>query len=288
MDARPGLDEPVFDRVERTGDADLEPRLLLDLADGGLLATLAGVGRSLGKCPGPAVSLAAATADDQPGLARLVSNDDPAGGGGGRGSQAGHGADAAPGRRTAAGTPGAGPLHGHLRTRPAAAVALRDGRVDRPPAGPQTGEGRDLGAVQHRRPDARRCERAGRAQAQPSLADTCRGADESGRRAGRVLGRDAVIHGRLWYRFRPGLQGRSEQFAHLLRRLRCQRATGFRQIDLPTRRGDVEIEDPGRVGASVARWASSVPTSPRVIGPVSAARIPRALALPSVPSMSGP
>ena len=82
-----------------------EPGLLLDLADGRLLAALAGVGRSLGERPGPPVALPPAAADDEPRLAQFISNDDPAGGGGGRGSQAGHGADAAPGRRTAPGRP---------------------------------------------------------------------------------------------------------------------------------------------------------------------------------------
>ena len=45
---------------------------------------------------------------------------------------------------------------------------------------------------------------------------------------------------------------------------------------------------PGAWARRVARWASSVPRSPRVIGPVSAARIPSARALPRVCSMSGP
>ncbi len=37
--ASPRLDEPVLDRVERPGDPDLEPGLLGDLAEGGLLAS---------------------------------------------------------------------------------------------------------------------------------------------------------------------------------------------------------------------------------------------------------
>ena len=66
---------------------------------------LARVGRALGERPGPAVALPTAAAHDEPWLARLVADDDPAGGGGGRGPQARHGADAAPGRRTAPGRP---------------------------------------------------------------------------------------------------------------------------------------------------------------------------------------
>ena len=47
VDARPRLDEEVLDRVERPGDADLEPGLLGDLAEGGLLGRLA----ALRACP---------------------------------------------------------------------------------------------------------------------------------------------------------------------------------------------------------------------------------------------
>ena len=101
----PDWTNAVLDRVERAGDPDLQPGLLLDLAEGRLLAALAGVGRALGQRPGPPVALAPAAPDDEPRLARLVANDDPAGGGGGRGPQAGHGADAAPGRRTVPGRP---------------------------------------------------------------------------------------------------------------------------------------------------------------------------------------
>ena len=105
VDARPGLDERVLDRIEGSADPDLEPGLLLDLAEGGLLAALTGDRRALGQGPGPAVALSTAAADDEPRCARLVADDDAAGRRGGRGPQAGHGADAAPGRRTMPGRP---------------------------------------------------------------------------------------------------------------------------------------------------------------------------------------
>ena len=66
VDARAGLDEGVLDRIERSADPDLEPGLLLDLAQGGLLATLTGDRRPLGQRPGPAVALAATAPDDEP------------------------------------------------------------------------------------------------------------------------------------------------------------------------------------------------------------------------------
>ena len=137
----PDWTNAVLDRVERAGDADLQPGLLLDLADGRLLAALAGVGRALGERPGPPVALAPAAADDEPRLARFVSNDDPAGGGGGRRSSG------RPRRRRGAratdraGAAGAGPLHGHQRTRTGrCAVASRTRGMDRAPAGPQAGQ----------------------------------------------------------------------------------------------------------------------------------------------------
>ena len=99
VDALPRLDEPVLDRVERAGDPDLEPRLLGDLAQRGLLAGLARLGRALGQRPGPAVTFATPAADHQPRSSGLVADDDAAGGRGGRGPQADHGADAARGRR---------------------------------------------------------------------------------------------------------------------------------------------------------------------------------------------
>src|SRR6185295_20003430 len=78
VDARAGLDEGVFDRVERPADSDLQARLLLDLADRGLLAALAGLRRALGQRPRPAIALAPAAADDEEWLAGLVPDDDPA------------------------------------------------------------------------------------------------------------------------------------------------------------------------------------------------------------------
>src|SRR5215210_9576721 len=71
VDPRPVLDEGVPDRLELTHDPDLQTALLGDLADGGLLAALAGLRRSLGQRPGDRIALAAAHADDQmrdPGL----------------------------------------------------------------------------------------------------------------------------------------------------------------------------------------------------------------------------
>ena len=72
-------------------------------------------------------------------------------------------------------------------------------------------------------------------------------------------------------------------------RLRCQRAPLLGERDL--RRAAAHGTGPATPGAcarSAARCAASVPTSPRVIGPVSAARTPSARALSRVPSMSGP
>jgi len=74
-----GLDEGVLDGIERSADADLEARFLLDLTERGLLATLAGDRRALGQRPGPSVALATAAADDEVRLPGLVPDDDPAG-----------------------------------------------------------------------------------------------------------------------------------------------------------------------------------------------------------------
>ena len=90
-------------------DPDLEPGLLGDLAQGGLLGGLAAVRRALREGPGPTVPLATATADDERWLTVFMADDDPAGGRGGRGPQARHGAEAALGRRVAAAVPGSGP-----------------------------------------------------------------------------------------------------------------------------------------------------------------------------------
>src|SRR6476646_3939045 len=65
VDPGPALDEPVLDRVERPADPELETGLLADLAEGRLLAGLAGAGRSLGQRPGHDVAVAPAGADDE-------------------------------------------------------------------------------------------------------------------------------------------------------------------------------------------------------------------------------
>ena len=206
-----------------------------------------GFGRALGERPGPAVALAAPTADDEPRTVRLVTDDDAAGGRGGRGPQAGHGADAAPGRRTVPGRPDlAHSMATSGRGRPLD-LSPRHSGMDRAPARPKPRQRGDFGAVQHGRPGARGAERSGRTEPEPALPDAGRWADESGRRAGRVLGRDAVIHGRLWYRFGQGLQGRRQHGAHLRRVLRCQGAPRLGEIDLPVRRRDVQVDDAGRV-----------------------------------------
>ena len=70
VDPRAGLDEPVFDVVERPSDADLQAGLLADLAQGRLLGGLTALGRALGQGPGPAVAFAPATADRRVGVAR--------------------------------------------------------------------------------------------------------------------------------------------------------------------------------------------------------------------------
>src|SRR6185369_5870353 len=105
VDPGPALDEPVLDRVERPADADLEAGLLADLAEGRLLAGLAGVGRSLGQRPGHDVAIAPAGADDELGRALVVANDDSACGSGGRGPQPRHGAVAALERRSSPARP---------------------------------------------------------------------------------------------------------------------------------------------------------------------------------------
>ena len=99
VDPRTGLDEPVFDVLERPGDPDIQAGLLADLAQGRLLGGLAALGRALGKGPGPTVAFAAATADHELGSPGLIPDDDAAGRRGGRGPQACHGAVAARGRR---------------------------------------------------------------------------------------------------------------------------------------------------------------------------------------------
>ena len=65
VDARPRLHEPVLDGPDGRHDADLEPGLLLHLAERRLLDRLIGVGGALGQRPGRAVALAAAPPEDQ-------------------------------------------------------------------------------------------------------------------------------------------------------------------------------------------------------------------------------
>ena len=273
VDARPGLDEEVLDRVERAGDPDLQAGLLGHLAEGGLLGRLAALGRALREGPGPAVALATATADDELRLSGLVTDDDPAGGRGGRGPQPRHGAEAALGRRVAAGPRGAGPAHHDrvtratsrwTRGRPAGSTRQRPRRLR---------QRRHVGAAQ----DGRAWSTAGRkaaAETSPSRRSRARadGTDELGRRPGRVLGGDAVVHRAQWYRFSPALQGRHAR-ASARSGASVPRAT--RQVDLPLGRGAVQRQHARGVRrASAARCASSVPRSPRAIGPVSAAADP--------------
>ena len=155
---------------ERAGDPDLEAGLLAHLAEGGLLARLAGIGRALGQRPGPAVALTPAAAHDEPGLALLVANDDPAGGGGGRGPQADHGADAAPGRRAVPGRPDLAhsmvtvgrirPVAGAFETAGWIARQLARSRVSGATSGPRSSVERTPGAWND--PDGRRPRRRSR------------------------------------------------------------------------------------------------------------------------------
>ena len=79
VDARALLDEEVLDGPDGRQDADLEPGLLLDLAQGGLLHGLVAVGRSLGQRPGDAVALPAPAAEHQLGARSALAQDHPAG-----------------------------------------------------------------------------------------------------------------------------------------------------------------------------------------------------------------
>jgi hypothetical protein len=79
VDSRAGLDEPVLDRIEDTGDADGQAGLFGDFAEGRLLAGLADVRRPLRKGPGATIALPPAAADDEPRPLRVVADDDPAG-----------------------------------------------------------------------------------------------------------------------------------------------------------------------------------------------------------------
>ena len=261
--------------------------LLVDLAEGRLLAaSRPALRRPLGQGPGPTVALAPAAADDEPRLARTR---------GGRRSRRRRWrsrSSAAPRRRRGArapgdaGAPGPGPLHDDERAGTTARACARTaaGWIARQPARSCV-ERRDRRAVQDGRPRRRGLERAGRTETQPALPDAGRGTDESRRRAGRVLGRDAVIHGRLWYRFGPGLQGRREHCSASSSRPPVPGAPRDSARSISRRAAATRRArgPPGRARAGSSRCACSVPTSPRVIGPVSAARIPSARALPERP-----
>ena len=161
--------------------------------------------RALGQGPGVAVALASTTADDEMGTSALVTNDDAAGRRGGGVPQACHGAVAARGRRP-------GPERSDRahciwtsgRGRPPRIVGVPDaGHASRHGAGPAGSTGRRCNSVA-RGPG--RGEGRQRAETEASLARATGRADESGRRPSRVLGGDAVSHGRQWYRVRVALQ----------------------------------------------------------------------------------
>ena len=171
VDARPRLDEPVLDRVERAGDPDLEAGLLARPRGGrSPRASRRRSGVPLGSVQVRPSRSRRRLPDDEPGLARLVANDDPAGGGGGRGPQAGHGADAAPGRRAVPGRPDL--AHSMVTVGPDAgrspapsttagwiARQLARSRASGATSGPRSTVGADAG----------RLERPGRAEAEPAL-----------------------------------------------------------------------------------------------------------------------
>ncbi len=290
VEPRPRLDEPVLDGVERACDADLEAGLLGDLAQGCLLARLACGRSALGECPRPGVAIAASTSHHEPRAFGVESDDDAARGSGGRRPQAGHGADAAPDRRAVP----ARPERDHAMTtsgrgRPPADRRMAAGLMARQPArscvtgataGPCRTVARTPGALNV--PDGR----------SPSRRSRKRVEGRTNRAAGRAAYLAAMLWsmGRLWYRFRQGLQAPHQGPAASSRR---PPATVARRVLRPgrshvARQRRTARERPARDVGSVSRCERSVPRSPRVIGPVSAARIPRARALPSVPSMSGP
>src|SRR6185503_9454998 len=99
VDPGAALDEPVLDRVEDVRDPDLETGLLGDLAEGGLLAGLTGVGRALRERPRQDVAIAPTRTNDERRNAVVEANDDAAGRSGGCRPQPRHGAVAAPDRR---------------------------------------------------------------------------------------------------------------------------------------------------------------------------------------------
>ena len=262
VDPGPALDEPVLDRVEDVGDPDLETGLLGDLAEGRLLARLAGVRA----CP---------SAGSRSGCRDR---------GGGR-RRRGRGLPSskrttmppaevavpvlsratAPWRRSSGGsrprrrTPSSGRRPG---PRPAVDDAAgRVAAVDRAPVAAELGEDAVAGSAEDRQAGRRGLERAGAAEAQPALARPGRRADEPRGRTGRVPRGDAVLHGRQWYRFNPALQGPDPP-----------RIGGRRPLPVSARHaapasaisrsasGAVERQRrPGACAPSAARWRASVP-----------------------------
>ena len=213
VDARAGLDEPVLDRVQRAGDPDLEPGLLGDLAQGRLLGRLAGVRA----CPW-AASRSGRRARAG-GCRRRARAALPRSGRRCRRRTWRSRSSGVPRRRCGARASGrarrartVAQSHDHARPRSGRSTApsTAAGWIARQPARSRV-SGRDLGAVAARSRGRRGAwnDPAGR---RPSRRSRTRvdGRTKSGRRPGRVLGGDAVIHGRLWYRFRPALQGRVE------------------------------------------------------------------------------
>ena len=183
------------------------PGLLGHLAQRRSARGLARIGRALRQGPRHAVRFPAAAADDELRDPVLVSDDDAAGGGCGGVPQARHGADAALERRAAR----CAPEPAQCIARPAAdagrqwpAAARRAGRrassrgaaTSGAVAGPRRTVWRAVAGWNvpaPRRPSRRSRARDG-------------GTDEARCRPGRVLGGDAVLHGRQSYRFRPALQ----------------------------------------------------------------------------------
>ena len=78
VDARPALGEEVLDGADRCVDLYLQPGLLGDLAQGGLLDALGVIGRSLGKRPAGAVALATSSPEADLESRVRFANDDPA------------------------------------------------------------------------------------------------------------------------------------------------------------------------------------------------------------------
>jgi hypothetical protein len=89
-------------------------------------------------------------------------------------------------------------MHRDLRPRSAAHGALRNGGANRPPARPHPDKRPEIGTAKYGGATFGRAERAGHAEAQPTLPGASRGSDESGSGTGRVLGGNAVLHRQQW------------------------------------------------------------------------------------------